>query len=57
MEPCQRCKNNAFISEIYVRCVNNIEDFFEYQYKNLEKEEIKKEVMGYIDSITKEIKI
>jgi hypothetical protein len=32
----------------YQRCVNHIEDYFEYMYKNHDKEQIKKSIMDKI---------
>lgn len=38
--------------DIYVKAINNIDDFFEYRYKNLSNEQIKEIVMNFIDTIT-----
>lgn len=40
---------------IYVSAINRIDDFFEYRYKALTPEEIKKQVMKYIDNITEQL--
>ena len=39
----------------YQKAINQIDDFFEYRYLHLTNEEIKKEVMGIIDNLNKEI--
>lgn len=38
--------------DIYAKAINDIDDFFEYRYKNLSNEQIKEIVMNFIDTIS-----
>jgi hypothetical protein len=46
---------NEKVLSHYQECVNEIEDYFEYQYAGLEGEDIKEEVMGKIDGLSLKI--
>lgn len=38
--------------DIYANAINQIDDFFEYRYERLDKNQIKEVVMNIIDGIT-----
>ena len=40
----------------YTMCVNQIEDFLEYRYKNCSQDEIKEYIMSKIDKVTSDLK-
>lgn len=42
--------------EAYQRCINEIDDFFEYQYQIHDPKQIKKMVMFYIDKLNDKLK-
>ena len=41
--------------DIYAKAINQIDDFFEYQYINHHQDDIKRRVMEIIDNITKQL--
>jgi pantothenate kinase len=40
---------------LYQKCLNEIDDFFEYRHKNLSNKQIKEIVMNYIDIMSKRL--
>ena len=43
--------------DIVLRCITDIEDYFEYSYLNDNKVEIKQTVMEHIDKMTEKLKM
>jgi hypothetical protein len=43
------------IFEKYEKCINRIQDYLEYRFKNDDPEKIKMIIMLFIDSMTKEL--
>jgi len=43
--------------DIYVNAINQIDDFFEYRYERLDKNQIKEIVMNIIDGITLKLRL
>ena len=46
---------NNEIFKSYQRCVNRIDDFFEYRSKKYTSEEIRQIVLSYLDNLTNEL--
>ena len=42
---------------VYQKAINNIDDFFEYRYKNKTPEEIRTEVYKHIDWLCNQLKL
>ena len=40
----------------YAKCVNQVEDLFEYRYRSMGVDDIRKEINEYIDELAKKLK-
>lgn len=48
---------NDKIFEKYEKCINQIQDYLEYRYALVDREDVRRTVLNYIDNMTDEISI